>query len=287
VGLIVPNACNDCGAWNYLTEKGQSDGRYAICCGKGNAFPVSQDQTLKRPPDDLVALLTDATSEAREFRNHIRNYNSSFAMASIINKKDSVMGTPGPFVYKANGQSYTAAATSMLQGDGSTPKFAQLWIVESSAANQFRLNDPANESLSPHAASIMSRLDLILRESNVLIERYVTMGEKIREEETLAAAEGRQPRTVSMTFVRDPTRRSRTDNLPTKDEVAIVYVGDGPGCMPGNYELAIYSRNPDPSITGPGLQRIKSIDLKADPMAFPPPAWRRLQTSTSSRPSCW
>jgi len=54
---------------------------------------------------------------------------------------------------------------------------------------------------------------------------------------------GVRPRPVAMHFVRDTARDDLRNNLPTANEVAAVFVGEG-GRPPRNLNLVIYDTNP-------------------------------------------
>ena len=81
-------------------------------------------------------------------------------------------------MYQASGQSYTAVSKSMTVTSGESPKFAPLWIIDTSDAIDSRLTEPTNHNLSHTAVSLMTSLDTMLRTCNPLIQSHMSMGEK-------------------------------------------------------------------------------------------------------------
>ena len=184
-------------------------------------------------------------------------------MASIINPSPQI--DRGPYVYQASGQSYTAVTKSMTVTSGESPKFAQLWIIDTSDAVDSRLTEPANHNLSHTAVSLMTSLDTMLRTCNPFVQSYMSMGEKMRSEQQLALSEGRTASTVTMRMLYDTAKDSRRYNLPSASEIAVVYVGDSAGNPIGTFEFAVHSRTSDAY----SFDRLKTSSPFLDPLAYP------------------
>ncbi|XP_061968321.1 uncharacterized protein LOC133691732 [Populus nigra] len=110
-------------------------------------------------PYVLDELLDLAFGEAsKKFRTNIRAYNSMFAFTSIgANIDHSVNRQPGPYVFKINGHCHHLMG-SLLPSDGETPKFAQLYIYDTT-------NEVANRlALFPHRSSASTLYESIIKD---------------------------------------------------------------------------------------------------------------------------
>ncbi|PNX70728.1 ATP-dependent DNA helicase PIF1, partial [Trifolium pratense] len=99
---------------------------FSICCGKGKV----QLPLLKKPPDLLLALINGRDRRSKNFKDNYRAYNSMFAFTSLggqINQNINNGGGPPQFIL--SGQNYHRIG-SLLPEQGTTPKFAQLYIYD-------------------------------------------------------------------------------------------------------------------------------------------------------------
>ena len=78
-------------------------------------------------------------------------------------------------------------------------QYAQMYVIDSSMANDLRLQHPSNQDLD---VWILRSLDQLIWQVNVYAKAYKTLREVEIQEETLAV-EGRLVPTVSMAFSRD------------------------------------------------------------------------------------
>jgi len=124
--------CPHCGAivWNEEEVKGVNKkySHYAICCKNGNfSLPL-----LRKTPKKMLKLMDPARMDpqARRFREHIRSFNSMFAMTSHGAQVDyTVMHGKGPYTFRMHGQNYHAIGT-LIPVDEYNPKYAQLYIYD-------------------------------------------------------------------------------------------------------------------------------------------------------------
>lgn len=80
------------------------------CCHNGEALAPP----LSDYPDELKDLLTGDTKESKNFRLHIRQYNSANAFASFGAKIEKQPPGRGVYVFKISGEVYHRA-TSVLE----------------------------------------------------------------------------------------------------------------------------------------------------------------------------
>ena len=96
--------CAHCDALHWIEERNVSSPRrrpnFTACCscGKVSLPPLAQ------PPSPLRDLLEGQTAEAKQFRNHIRKYNNSFAFTSVGAKIDQSMARGGVYTYRLQGE---------------------------------------------------------------------------------------------------------------------------------------------------------------------------------------
>jgi len=134
----MDRTCQKCGALHWLCERVQKRGStdinplFGMCCGDGSV----QLPPLPPPPDALKNLFLGSTEEARQFREHIRQYNSALAFTSLRAKIDDSVnrGGGGPPVFRIHGELHHQIG-SLLPSDGQAPVYAQLYILDSREAH--------------------------------------------------------------------------------------------------------------------------------------------------------
>ena len=108
----------------------------------------------------------------RNFRDNSRSYNCALSFGSMGANIQEFTGT-GPYCFKVQGQIYHR--TSNLHApDGQTPKYAQLYVLESSEANEHRMNEPANQNC---LQEIIQNIDGWMRANNIFAKTYKMMHE--------------------------------------------------------------------------------------------------------------
>lgn len=99
---------------------------FSLCCSGGKV----EVPRLNDPPDLLLHLYRGTHEAAKEFTDHIRQYNMMFSFTSMGAKVDKkVNNGRGPYIYKIHGQNYHTIG-SLLPQPGHTPKFCQLYIYD-------------------------------------------------------------------------------------------------------------------------------------------------------------
>ena len=130
----------------------------------------------------------------------------------------------------------------MEAADGRPPAYAQLYILDPSAANTYRLERPENHGC---LAEIISTLDRIMREISPYAEAFRMLAEVEREERRKAAVDQRPARSVCMSLQRDSELDQRRYNLPTSNEVAMVFLEGVDGEPPFERDVRIYPKTPN------------------------------------------
>jgi hypothetical protein len=256
--------CKFCGAKHFVGEK-PPDGKFTSCCRKGK---VALSKPLDIYGNELIypSFLRDLMSNPanvhhKNFRQNIRSYNSAVSFASMGAKVINFSGR-GPYVFKVHGQ--ICHQTSHLQPiDGNTPKFAQLYVLDSTQATKFRVSHPANEQC---LTCILDDIDRFFRQNNRLCHTY----HMLREIEAQALEEAQQAAKdipiVNLVFRRDRQSDKRRYNEPTHNEIAMVFVNDD-GEPPFERDLRIYPHNP--RNRKQQFVNINILSPNLDPMCYP------------------
>jgi hypothetical protein len=135
----------------------------------------------QQPPQPLLSLLTShSTPVSRHLFDHIRQYNSMFAMTSMGAKViDSINDGHGPYVFKISGQ-VCHIIGSMILTPGSRPEYAQLYLFDTEHEVSNRINIVSSSRTAFHVneiivQSLIQMLDLY----NPIIRLFQTAREKI------------------------------------------------------------------------------------------------------------
>ncbi|XGW24731.1 hypothetical protein V3C99_006299, partial [Haemonchus contortus] len=244
-------ACESCGAKHFKSEsKGKRT--FNDCCNHGS---ISL-QHFNNYPVELCRLLASQEIEAKEFREHIRNYNSAFAFASMGAQLDTPR-SQGPYCFRIHGQIYHRIGP-VLPEDGQPHRYGQVYILDTSMAAEERMGNPANSSCNPR---LIPSLGELLHQINIYAQACKMLHEVAVEEELCADREGRPAKAVRMVFETPANVDRRRYNAPTANEVAAIYVGND-GDVPAEHSLAVHLR-------GGGLQTIRVIDSECDPLTYP------------------
>lgn len=150
--------CEFCDAKHIPCERA-ADGKFTICCRKG----AHARDVLEEYPKYILELVTGFIRESRNFREHIRSYNSALAFASMGAQVSQPPGI-GPFTYRIHGQIYHHTK-SLYSKPGEPESYAQLYIVDTVSALEKRMIIEANKTCLPH---VLGQLNILLRRINPL-----------------------------------------------------------------------------------------------------------------------
>nr|CDJ83292.1 uncharacterized protein LOC100903664 [Haemonchus contortus] len=242
--------CESCGARHFRSESKGGRRTFNDCCNHGTITL----EHFTHYPEELRQLLTGQDAEAKEFREHIRNYNSAFAFASIGAQLD-IPGR-GPYCFRIHGQLYHRIGPALPE-EGEPPRYGQVYILDTSMAADERAGNPANISCNPR---LIRSLSTLFHAINVFAQAYRMLNDVALEEEARAARERRSAMPVKMIF-QGSNLDPRRYNEPTANEVAVVYVGEE-GDVPVEHNLAVHLRSG-------GLRNIRVYDAGCDPLSYP------------------
>ncbi|OIT29002.1 hypothetical protein A4A49_62163, partial [Nicotiana attenuata] len=183
--------------------------------------PENNDATEDEDEYEGMSILTQtmihSCPKSNHFRDNIR-YNSMFSFTSMGGKVDaSVNQTKGPRTFKLSGQNYHQIG-SLLPPEGSTPKFAQLYIYDTENEVQNRIHALGRgERINQLHAEIVQDLKQILDEQNVLTKSFRMVRDKFQED---------THSNFRLRLIEKRNYDGRRYNLPTISEVAALVVGD-------------------------------------------------------------
>lgn len=210
--------CPSCDALHWdgerLSASSRTNPKFGTCCDSGKvSLPLLPD-----PPAALRQLFTDETRDAKQFREHIRQYNSAFAFISLgVDVDETINGrdrsNPAPYVFRIHGE-LCHRSGSLLPGPGRAPRYAQTYIYDPRAALDERQR--RNTNLSP---AILQTLQNVLLQCNP----YVAIFQHAHEVLCNYPADA----DVNVRLIADPKQDRRRYNLPSADDVAILLPGEG------------------------------------------------------------
>jgi hypothetical protein len=138
--------CSYCGAFHWLIKRVKnspaSAPRFSRCCHHGKVRPG----ILPQPPERLRLLFTADTSDAKHFRNAIRQYNSALAFTSFTAKETNDNSqNRGPWIWKSGYTIYHRVG-SLIPNAVRDAKYAQLYFYDPDEALDIRMqrNDKLN-----------------------------------------------------------------------------------------------------------------------------------------------
>ncbi|EFO97109.1 hypothetical protein CRE_30483 [Caenorhabditis remanei] len=250
---------------SYSKKETTKQGIFTACCSSGAIRLENQN----RLPSFLTKLYVTPIEEepndddekkklradAKNFRENIRQYNNSTAMACM--KAEVKLPRGGPYTYCVHKQVYHLLG-DLHPAPGEPRNFAQIFIIDTEQAAAELAGREMNSSCSKE---IFEKLIDILKQHHPHVKSFKMMFEVEKEEKEKAALEKRPERTVKMTFqIRSQDDQRRYQN-PTADEIAVVYVGDEEE-IPGKRGLTVHQKSGQ-------LQSLHVIDPNCDPMTYP------------------
>ncbi|KAK6013623.1 hypothetical protein OSTOST_21058 [Ostertagia ostertagi] len=257
--------CVNCGALHFLAEvKSNHPDTFRECCDFGR-IRLNMFTNFPECLRNLFIQRTDMTTEQRRvqknFLENIRNFNSALAMASMGAQVDLLRGR-GPYCYRIHGQIYHRVGP-LHPRDGEQRQYGQIYILDTEMATRQRLGNERNADCDPELMRLLSEL---LSSINMYAQSFKMMSEVEQAELTAAARENRAPLKIRMVFEESNERglRRRQYDLPTANEVAVVYVGED-NDVPATRSFAVHLRNE----SGEQLLSIRDIDKICDPLTYP------------------
>ena len=245
----MEEACEHCGAENFMAEKIGYPLHFNICCsnGKVNLPP------LHECPDYLEQLLVCNDKKSQGFRAKIRSYNSALSFISFgatLEMKGSTSGQKGPPVCILHGAVYHYSY-ALEPKEQEQAKYAQLYIYDHAEALGKRV-----DMRSDLNKTILSRLATMLEEHSPFVQSYRQMHELALEFDR----DGRTNVTMGFSAAQGPDMRRY--NHPSKEEVAAVFVAEE-GAPPNNRDMVLWPRDPNTP-----AYRVDDMNEHVDPCTY-------------------
>jgi Helitron helicase-like domain at N-terminus len=144
--------------------------------------------------------------------------------------------------------------------EGSRSNFAQLFLLDDMEATNKRINFPGREECNP---AIMLQISQYMTLNNPFVATYKNMLQLMREQEQVAMQSGVQPPILTLYIQQNPSDDPRTYNLPTHNEVAILFPTNQ---NPSHRDIKVHTRH-NSNLTIP--QTSPSIDPLCYPIFYP------------------
>ncbi|KAL3651503.1 hypothetical protein CASFOL_004505 [Castilleja foliolosa] len=248
--------CRYCDALFWLDERLLREGSsanpsYSGCCQGG----IVDLPLLIEPPVFLSDLLHGNSSKSKHFQENIRSYNSMFCFTSMGGKIDNDINKgSGPRIFRLHGQNYHLIG-SLLPEDGTTPKFAQMYIYDTENEISHRKNSVRGSSgVNNLCEDVIVGLKDMLDNNNKLVKTFRMAKDTIQKS---CDANVR----VRLIGNRQKNKDDRTRNLPTCSEVAVLVVGDFDNAL-GPREIVV-------ELKSGKLRRINELNISFLALQYP------------------
>ena len=185
-------------------------------------------------PQDLEDLFKGNYADRNanlNFLKYIRNYNAWLSFASFEANVVQPMNH-GPPCFRTCGQVFHCIG-NLRPNQDVPPTYCHLYIYDPLAAVNFRMQQRDNDLC---LNDLMFRLQTIISEENPFALAFKNMAEVEDKEICRAALEGCSVSVLKMSLLEGQDRRCY--NLPSHNEVAVVFVGED-GAPPASMEVVI------------------------------------------------
>ncbi|CAF4083324.1 unnamed protein product [Rotaria magnacalcarata] len=172
-------------------------------------------------PDEMKLLLQAADVDGRNFREHVLNYNSALAFASLA-AQIAAPTTREPYCFRIHEQIYHRIS-ALHPGENQRAQYGQLYILDSTLALQERMGNVGsyrcNENIMKMLGNVMTRI-------SPFTAAFKMMHEVEQEEIRRSKREKRAPASIRMIFDNNCRMRDqRRYNLPRANQVTAVFIG--------------------------------------------------------------
>ena len=223
---------------------------FVMCCYKGKVtLPLLTD-----PPEPLRSLITDRSDRGRAFRGQIRTYNSALCFASLGANVVSSDFPPvgGVYTFRIQGALHHHIG-SLLPPPGVSPRFAQIYFVDSDAEAEAAARSRWTRAELPELVSLQA----MVHEYNPYYAICRTNIERMRDA-------GPNCVDIRLTFANIASGRDpRTNNAPSAPEVAVLLIEDDETthAQTQHRDIAVYCRRG-------GIHRMVETHPATDPMHY-------------------
>ncbi|RID62868.1 hypothetical protein BRARA_E01910 [Brassica rapa] len=194
---------------------------FSLCCMQGQVkLPL-----LKEPPTALKNLLQGDDPRSRHFQKHIRPYNMVFSFTSLGGRVErSLKKGRGPDMFQLQGENYHLLGAGITPPEGGTPKFGQLYIVdtENEVENRAKCLSLGKQKIQVKKKDhlrkdIIETLMKMLNEVNPYVKKFRSARDRFNTD---------PENSFHMRIVSERLKDGRTYNTPTASEVAALIPGD-------------------------------------------------------------
>ena len=209
-------SCSLCDAKFWESEKlstsTKANIKLYLCCGEGKVLL----SPLGTPPDLLTKLLTASDTRGKEFRKHIRAYNSSLALCSLGANYDKELATAkhGVYPFRIHGVVHHLIG-SLVPRDGKVAAFSQIYIHDGTPEAELEIRQ---QHLGQAYLPELLGLQNMLHEVNPHVGNFEHAMQLIRATGVLE---------VRMIIKADACPDPRRYSAPTASEIAVLLPGDG------------------------------------------------------------
>ena len=154
-----------------------------------------------------------------------------FAVGSMNAKYDRNLLQTYPYVYKVNGEIYHTVNIALYPDQNSYPEYAQLYIIDTGEATDYRMSIDANQNCDTDLAAYIEEE---LKEINPYFESFQMMHEIFSDEYLKAEQQGTKMPEIRLLFDVNANADKRRFNIPRSNEIAAVFVLNDNDELPPN-----------------------------------------------------
>ena len=224
---------------------------YSLCCGYGKI----KVPDIKPPPPILQELLTGEDDSSKDFRAHIRCYNSALALSSIGVELGETFkfDTRGPWTYKISGQVYHSLGT-IFPKTNSSPVFSQLYVYD----REHELTNRQKRNPDNMDEKTLKKLQDMMHENNPYVKEYIKAADMVNETPS---------QHIQLVLKATGTPDPRRFNIPRGNDIAIV-IPQISTDKPTYRDVVLYKTAEDHP-RGHTTIRIHEMHPMYDPTAYP------------------
>ena len=243
-------SCNLCDAKFWESEKLSTSTKtcikFSFCCGEGKVVVPP----LESPPELLTHLLTSPDKRGKEFRSHIRAYNTSLAFCSLRTKVDYELANAklGVYTFCIHGVVHHSIGR-LIPEVGEQPKFAQIYIhdgtVEAELENRQR-------HMGVACLPEMKGLQKMLHEVNPYVSYLRHAIDYMHSTNSID---------MKLTILERNVGDPRTCSAPTAPEIAVLLLGEGYPEKVANRDIVLYAKSG-------GIRNINEVHRSYDSLHY-------------------
>jgi hypothetical protein len=208
--------CMDCSALHWkaecLTISTSANPKYGTCCQSGKISLLPSED----PPNEFRDLFSGVGQQSLSFLKHIRQYNATFAFASLGVKLDhSVMGG-GPFVFKIHGRLFHQHG-SLIPNSNSNIRYAQLYVYDPDpdvVLQQRIANNTRNDGTLSLSPEVIGTVQDVLYRLNPYVRMYKHGYERLCAQMAIQPQQDIPNLHMHLHF--DPSKDHRHYNVPAQ-----------------------------------------------------------------------